>query len=118
MTAILPVPCPNCGGLVDKAAIRCQRCWSRWDTAKELLYDGLCGASERAAKIAGAQEWNTADKAIQGMQDVQEALAVRGKYEIEIEKLERMETNEREYSKAYQPFAGSNRRGAGLPRYR
>jgi hypothetical protein len=115
---VLPVPCPSCGGLVDKAALRCQRCRSLWDTAKELLYDGLCGASERAVKIAGAQEWNTAEKAIQGMQDVQDALAARGKYEIEIDKLERMETHEREHPKAHQPFAGSNRRGAGLPWHR
>lgn len=85
----LPVPCPCCGGLVDKQTVTCLRCRARWSSAKELFYDGLCLSSERAYKIAECQEWNTIETATQGMQDVQDALAMRGKYEIEIEKLER-----------------------------
>jgi hypothetical protein len=112
MTTYLPVPCPSCGGLVDKTTCRCQRCRASWQSAKELLYDGLCGASGRAMKIAGAQEWNTVEAAVQGMQDVQDALALRGKYEIEIEKLERIEANEREHPKTHRPLSGAYRRSA------
>ena len=90
MTA-LPAPCPKCGGLVDRQTVRCTRCRAAWSSVKELYLDGLCLSSERAKKIAGSQDWNCLEAVRQGMQDVQEALYLRGKYEIEIEKLERIE---------------------------
>jgi hypothetical protein len=85
---LLPVPCPVCGGLVERPSVKCTRCGAQWITARELLFDGLCLFSDRANKIAECQEWDTVPAAVQGMQDVQDALAVRHKYDIELERLE------------------------------
>lgn len=85
---LLPVPCPACGGLVERQQVKCTKCGAQWTDARELLFDGLCLFSDRASRIAECQEWDTVEGAVQGMQDVQDALAIRRKYDIELERLE------------------------------
>lgn len=99
---LLPVPCPICGGLVNRlsvtpdatlkngkaSGVKCIKCGAQWITARELLFDGLCIFSDRASRIAACQEWNTIPAVVQGMQDVADALAIRHKYDIELERTE------------------------------
>ena len=82
----LSVPCPYCGSLItDK--LECSRCSKKWKSGEDVMLDGICESSRRAAVIVD----------IVGLsQEYWDAMSLHKRYDTELEKIE-----VKEYPKRY-----------------
>jgi hypothetical protein len=80
MTNPLPVPCPHCGGLVDRAAVKCTACGYSWPSVLELELDGALAAIDRACVIV---------ETVGVTQEYWDAIALERRYQLEIERTEK-----------------------------
>jgi hypothetical protein len=76
----LPVPCPRCGGMVDKSAVKCTRCGLSWPSVVEMEWDGACSAIDRACTIL---------ETVGVTQEAWDAIALERKYVRAAEKAEK-----------------------------